>query len=51
VDPFWGSGTTGLAALKNGRKFLGFELREDYCRIAAERLRYFEAQPVLAFGT
>ena len=29
-DPFMGSGTTGVAALKHGRKFCGFELEEDF---------------------
>lgn len=37
-DPFAGSGTTGAAALRLGRSFLGVELNPDYCRIARERL-------------
>lgn len=37
-DPFIGTGTTGLIALKNGRNFIGSEMSEDYCKIANEHL-------------
>lgn len=37
-DPFMGSGTTGVAALINGRKFLGIELEKKYLDIARKRL-------------
>lgn len=37
-DPFMGSGTTALAALANGRNFIGCELNEDYIQIAERRL-------------
>ena len=37
-DPLIGSGTTAVAAKKSGRHFLGFEISEDYCEIANERL-------------
>lgn len=37
LDPFLGSGSSVDAALRNGRFSIGFELREDYCKIAAER--------------
>jgi DNA modification methylase len=40
-DPFTGSGTTGLAALKNGRRFLGIEISPAYRSIALERLSQF----------
>lgn len=39
LDPFAGSGTTGLAALAEGRHFVGVELTEHYAEVAAERLR------------
>jgi hypothetical protein len=39
LDPFTGSGTTGLAALVEGSRFLGFELESEYHAIASERLR------------
>ncbi|MCZ2244238.1 site-specific DNA-methyltransferase, partial [Neisseria meningitidis] len=37
-DPFMGSGTTGVAALKHGRKFCGCELEEDFFELAKKRL-------------
>lgn len=38
LDPFAGSGTTCIAAKQLNRKYIGFELSEEYCRIANERL-------------
>jgi site-specific DNA-methyltransferase (adenine-specific)/site-specific DNA-methyltransferase (cytosine-N4-specific) len=38
VDPFSGSGQTGLSAQQLGRLFLGFEKSPEYCCIANERL-------------
>ena len=38
LDPFFGSGTTGLVALQMGRDFIGIELSEEYCKMAANRL-------------
>jgi len=38
LDPFFGSGTTGEVARKNGCKCIGIELNFDYCEIAAKRL-------------
>jgi site-specific DNA-methyltransferase (adenine-specific) len=39
VDPFNGSGTTGVAAVRNGRKYVGVEKSEKFADIATERLR------------
>ena len=39
LDPFMGSGTTGEVALKLGRRFVGIDLYEDYCRMAETRLQ------------
>lgn len=39
VDPFAGSGTTGVAALERGRRFLGCELSKTYAEIARCRMR------------
>ena len=40
LDPFTGSGTTGLAVLAEHRQFVGIERDEHYTRIATERLRH-----------
>jgi DNA modification methylase len=37
-DPFMGSGTTGVAAVTNGRKFIGIELNPRYFEVACKRL-------------
>lgn len=37
-DPFMGSGTTGVAALQNSRKFCGIELEEEFFELANKRL-------------
>jgi len=50
MDPFMGSGTTALASARNGRKFLGFEIRQDYCQIAVDRLKHFQSRPTFAFA-
>lgn len=42
LDPFMGSGTTGVAAIRLGRKFIGIELEEKYCAIAARRIKEAE---------
>jgi DNA modification methylase len=37
LDPFLGSGTTAVACARLGRKCIGIEIEEKYCRIAADR--------------
>ena len=39
LDPFFGSGTTGVVAMKLNRKYIGIELNTEYIRIAKNRLR------------
>lgn len=38
LDPFFGSGTTGKIAKKLGRKYIGFEISQEYCDIAKQRI-------------
>lgn len=45
LDPFAGSGSTGVAARMLGRKFIGFELSADYHAIAARKIAGDEAKP------
>jgi site-specific DNA-methyltransferase (adenine-specific) len=44
LDPFMGSGTTGVACVQTGRKFIGIEISKDYCDIAVKRIRDAEQQ-------
>jgi site-specific DNA-methyltransferase (adenine-specific) len=39
LDPFMGSGTTGIACIRSGRKFIGIEKDAKYFEIAKERIR------------
>lgn len=47
LDPFLGSGSTALACKKLGRRFIGYEIEERYCKIAADRCR----QGVMKFNS
>ena len=47
LDPFMGSGTTALAALNAGRRFVGFEVAEEYRALASRRLGCETHQPLL----
>jgi site-specific DNA-methyltransferase (adenine-specific) len=46
-DPFMGSGTTGVACAKLGRRFIGIEIEERYFEIACKRIEQAYAQPDL----
>ena len=45
IDPFMGSGTTGVACVQLGRRFIGVEIDEGYFDIACERISRAEKQP------
>jgi len=47
LDPFTGSGTTGVACVMEGRDFVGIELSEEYCAIARARIAEAAMQGVL----
>ena len=58
LDPFMGSGTTGVACIRTGRKFIGIEIEKKYFDIACKRIKRewmlersklpFEPEPVEA---
>ena len=43
-DPFMGSGTAGEAALRNGRKFIGCELNEEWFNLSKDRIKNTEEE-------
>jgi len=45
LDPFAGSGTTGVACLSLGRRFVGWEIDEAFFEVACRRLRGERAVP------
>ena len=47
LDPFMGSGTTGIACVLEGREFIGIEREADYLKIAEKRIAYWAKQPKL----
>jgi site-specific DNA-methyltransferase (adenine-specific) len=44
LDPFFGSGSVGVACKQTGRNFIGIEKIPDYCRTAKERIELAESQ-------
>jgi DNA modification methylase len=51
LDPFMGSGTTGVACVKLGRRFIGVELEPKYFDIACKRVADAHRQPDLFVST
>jgi len=49
-DPFAGSGTTLESCIKHGRYCVGFEIRRDYCDIAANRIKEYRKQSSQVFN-
>ena len=47
LDPFMGSGTTGVACVQTGRNFIGIEIAPKYFDIAVKRIKDAQAQPNL----
>lgn len=45
LDPFMGSGTTGVAAIKHGRKFVGIDKEKQFVALAEKRLYDIDIQP------
>ena len=49
LDPFVGTGTTGVVARRLGRRFIGIELKEEWARLAEERIGHAQV-PLFAGG-
>ena len=47
LDPCAGGGATGVAAVERGRRFIGVEMKEEHCEIAAKRLAAAHRRPQL----
>ncbi|HCX22737.1 MAG TPA: site-specific DNA-methyltransferase, partial [Cytophagales bacterium] len=48
LDPFMGSGTTGVASVNTGRDFIGIERKVEYFKIAEARIRFASSQTKLS---
>lgn len=48
LDPFSGTGSTGIAAISQGRKYIGVETNPEYCRISEERINAHAANNGIA---
>jgi len=44
LDPFCGSGSTGIACVKFGFNFIGIDLEEEYVEIAKKRIEYWSKE-------
>ena len=44
LDPFMGSGTTGVACAEIDRNFIGIEIDKEYCEIAEKRIKEAQSQ-------
>ena len=47
LDPFMGSGTTGMVAAMHQRNFIGFELNPEYCKMAEKRIEPYLIQQTI----
>lgn len=47
LDPFAGTGTTGIVARKQNKNFIGIELNSEYCKIAEARIKPYLEQEKL----
>ena len=48
LDPFMGSGTTALACVETKRKYIGFEISPEYCKIIEDRIQSAKSQTLLS---
>lgn len=50
LDPFMGSGTTAIAALRHERDYIGIDISPDYCEMAEERIKEEKQQLKMKFS-
>ena len=50
LDPFMGSGTTAVAAVRHGRRFTGFEINPEYFATARQRIKSLDEESARAGG-
>jgi site-specific DNA-methyltransferase (adenine-specific) len=50
LDPFMGSGTTAISSLKSDRKFIGYDVSQEYIELAEKRIESLRIQTKLEFG-
>jgi site-specific DNA-methyltransferase (adenine-specific) len=48
LDPFNGAGTTSLVARKQGRRFIGIDVSEQYCAMALKRVTEVDIAPEIS---
>lgn len=51
LDPFMGSGTVPIACVRAGRQFVGFDICEDFFKVAEGRLKTERMPSITAYGT
>ncbi|MBM4250312.1 MAG: site-specific DNA-methyltransferase [Euryarchaeota archaeon] len=44
LDPFMGSGQTGIAAVKSRRHYVGYEINEEYIKLSRKRIKHFSME-------
>lgn len=50
LDPFMGSGTTAISALKSDRKYVGYEISKEYIELAEKRIDPYKSQVNISFN-
>ena len=50
LDPFMGSGTTAISALKSDRKYVGYEINKEYIELAEKRIKPYKSQVKISFN-
>jgi site-specific DNA-methyltransferase (adenine-specific) len=50
LDPFVGSGTTCLAAIKDKRNYIGYDINKEYVILSDNRINYYKNQLKLFQG-